>query len=289
MTGLTDYTAKNMLNYVSGQIPEPTLPSVWLALFTAVGSDAGTGFTEVAGNGYARVQVAGSIAATAAFTTASPNITMGANPGWVQPGMTVYDTTNSQAIGTVLTYAGTALVLTANAAHASSGSTDNLSFSAFGNATGSAPSSIVSSAAVTFPAATSTGWGTSLAFGLYDASAAGDLLAWDYLGAFAWLPATVSSASPGVITAHAHGYSVADPVIWTEEYGGVAPTFGASNFTGVLLLAHSATDTFDVTNGGTAVNTTSTGNGMVRKIVQQAIAGGVTASFASGSLTVTSA
>ena len=70
----------------------------------------------------------GNVAATAAFTTTSPNITMTTNPGWVHPGMTVYDTTNSQTIGVVQTYTGTALVLRANALAASSGAADVLSF-----------------------------------------------------------------------------------------------------------------------------------------------------------------
>lgn len=68
------------------------------------------------------------IAATAAFTTSSPDITMTANPGWVTAGMGVFDATTSQVIGTVSTYSGTALVLTANALHASLGSSDIMQF-----------------------------------------------------------------------------------------------------------------------------------------------------------------
>ena len=64
---------------------------------------------------------------TAPFTTASPNITMVANPGLVSPGMRVYDVTTNLPVGTVLTYAGTALVLTANAANAGA-SGDTLAF-----------------------------------------------------------------------------------------------------------------------------------------------------------------
>ena len=64
---------------------------------------------------------------TAAFTTTSPNITMVTNPGPVTPGMSVYDTTTSKPVGTVLTYVGTALVLTANAANAGA-SGDTLAF-----------------------------------------------------------------------------------------------------------------------------------------------------------------
>ena len=74
--------------------------------------------------------VAGNVAnlkTTAAFVTTSPNITMVANPGVVTPGMSVYDTTTSKPVGTVLTYTGTALVLTANAANAGA-SGDTLAF-----------------------------------------------------------------------------------------------------------------------------------------------------------------
>lgn len=285
MTGLSDYTAKNLLNYVTGQVPEPSLPGVWLALMTAVDTDGGTGGTEVTGGSYTRVQVAGAIAAAASWTTATPNITMGSsNPGWVVAGMAVYDETNGQIIGSVSSYSGTALVLQANAAHASSGSTDTLSFSAFGPATGSAPSSVSNTAVITFPQATAN-WGTVIAFELRDASSSGNLLWWDYLGNFSWLPCTVSAASPGVITAHAHGYSNGDPFVFSVEYGGVAPTFSAGNYTGVLTVAGATTDTFDVA----AVNTSASGNGSVRKIIQQSIPQNVTASFQVASLTATAA
>lgn len=69
------------------------------------------------------------LAAAGAFTTSSPNITMSAaNPGTVVPGMPVYDTTNSQNIGLVLSWVGTALILKANALHASAGASDVLRF-----------------------------------------------------------------------------------------------------------------------------------------------------------------
>jgi len=67
------------------------------------------------------------LATTAAFVATSPNITMVANPGSVTPGMSVYDITTSKPVGTVLTYTGTALVLTANAANAGA-SGDTLAF-----------------------------------------------------------------------------------------------------------------------------------------------------------------
>lgn len=222
MTGYSDYSAQNSLNYIVGKTAMPTLPTVYVALFTAVGTDAGTGFTEVTGGSYARV--------------------------------------------------------------ATTGATWNA-------ASGSGPSTITNASAITFPTATadwtSGGAAPVIAIGLYDASSAGNLLAWDYLGNFSWLPTTVSSASPGILTVKAHGYSATDPVIFSTEYGGTAPTFSTSNFTGVLKVVSPATDSFSVTNAATAVNTSSTGSGMVRKIVQQLIPTGIQASFASSSLTVT--
>lgn len=224
MTGFSDYSAQNGLNYVVGKTAMPTLPAVYVALFTAVGTDAGTGFTEVSGGSYARV--------------------------------------------------------------ATSGATWNA-------ASGSAPSSVNNNSAITFPTATAdwTGAGATpiIAIGLYDAASVGNLLAWDYLGNFSWLPTTVSLASPGILTVKAHGFSATDPIIFSTEYGGTAPTFSASNFTGVLKVVSPATDSFSVTNAATAVNTSSTGSGMVRKIVQQLVPTGIQASFAANQLTITSA
>lgn len=219
MSGFTDRTAQAILNHIVGKTAIFTLPTVYVALFTAVGSDAGTGFTEPSGGGYARV-------ATAAADWSS--------------------------------------------------------------ASGSAPSSISNANPINFPTA-SANWGNIIGFGLYDASSGGNLLAWDFFGSFAWQPATVSAASPGAITAHAHGFSAGDLVEWTSEYGGTLPTFSQSNFTGVLTVVSPTTDSFTVTNAGTAVNTSGTGNGMVRKMTSQAINSGISASFPAASLSITAA
>jgi hypothetical protein len=71
MAGLSDYLAQAVLNFMTGNSPMPAIASRYLALFTAAPTaDAGTGGTEVStsSTGYARVQVAGAIAAAAAFT-----------------------------------------------------------------------------------------------------------------------------------------------------------------------------------------------------------------------------
>ena len=291
MAGLSDYSAKNLLNFLTGQVAETALPSVWLALFTTAPTDAGTGGTEVSGGSYARVQVAGSAATN--NTTASGNATLhfASTPSWIAAGMSVTDLTSGSVIPaatTVLSVTGTTVVMSANATGGGVGNGDTIIFSAFTPATGSAPSTITNNSIVTFATPTAS-WGNVLAFGLYDASTSGNLLAWDYLGNFNWLPCTVSSASPGVITAKAHGMAVNDNCIFSTEFGGTAPSFSQSNLTGTLAVAHAATDTLDVTNAATAVNTSSTGSGMIRKITVQTISTNVVASYAASQLNINAA
>jgi hypothetical protein len=76
--------------------------------------------------------LSGNITAAGTISTGSPTVTMPNASGfpWVVPGMAVYDSTTGFVIGTVLTYTGTTLTLTANAAHNGLGATDVLTFSA---------------------------------------------------------------------------------------------------------------------------------------------------------------
>src|SRR5215471_16001614 len=59
MTGFTDYWSRKVLDHSVGKTSIGGLPSVNMALFTATGVDAGTGFTEVSGSGYARTATSG--------------------------------------------------------------------------------------------------------------------------------------------------------------------------------------------------------------------------------------
>lgn len=142
-------------------------------------------------------------------------------------------------------------------------------------ATGSAPASTSNASDITFPTATAD-WGTVIAFGIFDASSAGNLLWWDYIGAYDWLPFSCTLASPGVLTSPAHGYSNGDKVVVTAEFGGTLPATGGS-WTGLLTVANATTDTFTA-----GVNTTGTGNGAVRKVTQQSVPTGVQAKFSGG-------
>jgi len=218
MTGFTDRVSQGILGHITGKSAIFTMPTCYLALFTGVGNDAGTGFTEVTGGAYARVSTA---------------------------------------------------------------ATD------WNSASGSAPSTISNLNTLTFPTATAN-WGSVIAFGLYDASTAGNLLAWDFFGNYNWLPATVSAAAPAVLTIPNHGFLANDLVEWTLEYGGANPTFTASNFTGQLVVVSPTSNTFTTTNGGTAVNTSAAGNGMVRKMISQSIVSGVQASFPAASVVIAS-
>lgn len=137
----------------------------------------------------------------------------------------------------------------------------------------SAPVSTSNSGNITFPAATAD-WGTVTAFGGFDAASAGNLLWWDYMGAYSWLPFTGTLASPCVLTAPGHGYSNGDTVVVSAEYGGVLPT---GTWTGLLTVANVTTNTFTA-----GVNASAVGNGMVRKVSAQVISNGTTASFAGG-------
>ena len=289
MAGCSDYFAENVLGYLTGGIQMPALPAIYVALFTAAPtSDSGSGGTEVSGGSYARVQAAGSAATNAATASGNATLHFASTPAWIVAGMTVRDSTTGSVIPsgtTVLSTTGTTVVMSANATGAGVGSGDTITFSAWPAASASSgtepavtPVAATNGGVLTWPPATAN-WGSVVAWGLYDALTGGNYLAGDYLGNYGWLPVTISTASPGVITAHAHGYSAADPVVVSAKLGGTIPSFSQSNLTGVLAVVSPATDTFTVTNGGTAVNTSSTGDFAVRKILSQSVPSGVTISF----------
>lgn len=69
------------------------------------------------------------VAATASFAQGATAITMTTNPGTVAAGMIAYDTTLGVALGSVVSYVGTALVISGSGApKASSGTTDSIIF-----------------------------------------------------------------------------------------------------------------------------------------------------------------
>jgi hypothetical protein len=219
MTGLTNYLADQVLAYTVGKTAMNTLPTAYVALFTAVGTDTGTGFTEVSAGGYSR----------ATTTGASWNAASGTAPATL---------TNALSL-------------------------------AFGTSTAS--------------------WGNIIAFGLYDAVSSGNLLAWDFLGNDPWVPFSCTLASPGVLTAIGITANSAPVlangaiVVLTNEYGGTLPT-GLTQYTQYTVAGLSA-DTFNV-----GVNTSSTGDGLVRQITVQNIPIGIVpVTFPASSFTLSAA
>ena len=74
------------------------------------------------------VGILGTTPATAAFTTSAATIAIASGLSWIKPGLSVTDTTNGKFVGVVLSYSGTTLTLTANAANGGLAA-DLLSFS----------------------------------------------------------------------------------------------------------------------------------------------------------------
>jgi hypothetical protein len=295
MSGFSDYMAQNVLNYATGSLLVPALPSLFLALFTtAPTSDAGTGGTEVTGGSYARQQIAGPLTTNAITAAGNATLHFASVPAWIVAGMTIRDSTTAASIPaatTVVSTTGTTVVMSNNAAGAGVGASDVITFSAFaaaGASTGnpepntSPANSVNSNAVITFPQATLS-WGTVTSWGLYDASAAGNLLWWDYLGNFKWIPFTCTSASPGVLTVDSAGDAPANgsSCVVTQKYGGTLPTT-AGSWAGILTSAGLSGATFNL-----GVNTTSIGGGLFRQVTQQPIAQNVTASFAANAFTLT--
>jgi hypothetical protein len=247
MAGLSDYTAQAQLNWITGNSPMPALGSRYLALFTAAPTaDAGTGGTEVSGTGYARVQVAGNLAIGTAQGATGTTLTFASVPSWIVAGMSVTDTTHAYiaAGATVVSTTSTTVVLSAATTTAVPVS-DNIVFSAWPAAaasSGTEPNTTPASATntnatITFAQATAS-WGTVVAWGIYDAATSGNMMCWDYLGNFKWVPFTCTSATPGVMTtdsttdAPANGNSI----VVTSKFGGTLPTTSGS-WSGLLTTA----------------------------------------------------
>jgi hypothetical protein len=209
MSGLSNYTAQAFLNYLVGKTTVPTLPAnVYVALFTTMPTDAGTGGVEPATGGYARVLTSG-----ASWNAAS----------------------------------------------------------------GSGPSTISNASSLAFPLATANYAAPIIGWGLFDASTGGNLLFADYIGGFNWVPFSATLASPSIITSPAHGFSNGDPVVVSSEFGGTLPTGFTAGVVGTV--AGATTDTFNI-----GVNASTSGDGMLRKILQQTVVSGVTVTFNAGSL-----
>jgi hypothetical protein len=299
MAGLADYATLASLNYWTGGIAMPALPTgEWLGLMTTAptsdtGSLATNGASEVAVGTYARVQVSGSLT-TNAVSTASATLNFAATvPSWIVAGMYVRSITTPGNIGANITVVSTSATTVVISTTVTVASGEVIRFSAFAQAVASSgtepvttPASIANTnTIITFPlVGATTAWGTVNSWFLADASSGNtNVIWWDYMGNFKWLPFTGTLASPSVLTVPAHGFSNGDPVVVTQKFGGVLPQAGS--FSGVLTVAGITTDTFNV-----GVNAASaSGGGSIRKIVQQPIVINNTVTFNAAQMTLTMA
>lgn len=291
MAGFTDVVATETLNRQTGQLQSPALTSLFKGLFTtAPTSESGvTGAVEASGVGYARMQIAGAVTVNGTTANTSAVLNFASVPAWIQPGMSIANATSPGVIPaatTVLSKTATTVTMSANAAGAGVGATDSIVFSAFlpaTNSSGSEPSTTpaqsTTGSIITF--ATTTTGANAVAFGVFDALTGGNLRFWDWLGNNKWQAFFCSSASPGVLSAGAHGFSNGDNVVVSaHNNGGALPATGGS-WAGLLVVAGATTDTFTA-----GVNTTGTGGGLVRKVVPQGMTN-VTVSIPAASLTCT--
>lgn len=155
---------------------------------------------------------------------------------------------------------------------------------------GVAPSTVHNGATITFATPTAS-WGTIYAFGVYDALTVGNLLYWgDMVG-----PTQVgycTSASPGVISAAAHGLVVNSQVrVWSGANMGLPglPT-GLSDEVIYYVGTVPTADTFTLSTtaaNANPVNTTSSGMVAFALDQSQVVSTGNTVQFAVNGITVT--
>jgi len=75
MAGLSNYSAQKMLDWLDGRTSMPAATTCYLALFTAVGTDANAGFTEAAYTSYARQSLAAAFPAASGTSPSSSTST----------------------------------------------------------------------------------------------------------------------------------------------------------------------------------------------------------------------
>ena len=113
-----------------------------------------------------------------------------------------------------------------------------------------------------------------VAVGAWDAASSGNFLIGGYLGNHAWKGFSADDTTGELIKCAGHGYSAGHTVIFNAGDGGVMPG-GVTAGTVYYVIASGLTaDVFSVsaTSGGAAVNITSVGQGLVRRIEPKQVA-----------------
>lgn len=153
----------------------------------------------------------------------------------------------------------------------------------FPNASGGNPSTKSNGTAITFPTATAD-WGTVVAMGFYDASSAGNLIAWSPLTGTSY--AYTALASSNVFTAPASAFSNTNTVRLLFDLGGTTPTGVSIGTTYYIVSASGNTFKLSATSGGAEIDITTDGSGRVALLTAKTILNGDTASFATSAVTI---
>lgn len=133
-------------------------------------------------------------------------------------------------------------------------------------------------------AAAEADWGTIVAFGIFDASTSGNLLYWGWLGNDAGHVFTATVAD--VLTSPSHGFSNDDQVRVMAVPGATLPTGLSAGTTYFVISVSGDTFSLSATQGGSAVNITASGAGLVAKIAAKIVNTGDIARFPISSLII---
>lgn len=152
--------------------------------------------------------------------------------------------------------------------------------SSFG--TQSPTGSISNAGAITYPQATAD-WGTVIAFGIFDAVSAGNLLYWGILGGAPQNFAT--SGSDDQVYAAAHGLVNGDDVRLEATPGGSLPSNLADATTYYVISGSEDVLRLAATPGGVPIDI-GAGSGVVMSLTSRTIQEDDTAEFADASITI---
>jgi hypothetical protein len=136
---------------------------------------------------------------------------------------------------------------------------------------------------ITFPDATAN-WGEILAWATFDASTAGNMLWWGWLGTGAEIPG-VAANTGDVFTSYAHGLVNTNQVVLQAPEGGTLPTGVSANTRYYVVSATTDTFQLSLTSGGAAIALTSDGEFNAYQIQPKTINSGDGFKFNAGNLT----
>ncbi|MGH7339112.1 MAG: phage tail fiber protein, partial [Candidatus Rokuibacteriota bacterium] len=134
--------------------------------------------------------------------------------------------------------------------------------------------------AIAFAQATAN-WGEILAFGIFDAATAGNLLYWGFLSTLSYTFTAV--AATDVFTAPGHTLANGDRVILK---GDALPAGVSADTVYFVVGVSGSTFQLSLTSGGAAINLTADGAGVVHKLAPKTVTANDTFSFPADSLDI---